>query len=89
MTPDLYVACERAVHVVTADGRVLRAGRASMFILERTGWGLLARLLTLPPSIWIVELCYRFVAGHRPFFARFMFTHEYDARNDRPGVNLC
>lgn len=89
MTPQLYAACERAVHVVTADGKVLRAGRASLFILERTGWSLLALPLSVPPFLWLVELCYRIVADHRPFFARIMFTREYDTGNDRPGINLC
>ena len=76
MTPDLYAACERAVHVVTADGKVLRAGRACLFILERIGWGWQARVLRLPPFIWAIELGYRIVAANRPFFARFLFTKE-------------
>ena len=76
MTPDLYAACERAVHVVTADGKVLRAGRACLFILERIGWGWRARVLRLPPFIWAIEVGYRVVASNRPFFARFLFTKE-------------
>ena len=76
MTPDLYAACERAVHVVTADGKVLRAGRACLFILERIGWSWRARVLRLPPFIWCIELGYRIVAANRPFFARFLFTKE-------------
>lgn len=73
MTPALYAACERAVHVVTADGRVLRAGRASLFVLEQIGYRRTARVLGLPPCIWGVEWGYRLVAGHRGFFARFLF----------------
>ena len=76
MTPDLYAACERAVHVVAADGTVLRAGRACLFILERIGWGGWARVLRLPPFLWVIELGYRIVAANRPFFARFLFTKE-------------
>ena len=76
MNPVLSSACARAVHVVKPDGTILRAGRASLFILERIGWGWFARLLRLPPFIWLVELVYWFVARNRPFFARFMFTHE-------------
>lgn len=76
MTPELYAACEKAVHVLTADGRILRAGRASLFVLERIGWKGLARVLQFPPFIWGVELGYRIVAGHRDFFAKFLFTHE-------------
>jgi predicted DCC family thiol-disulfide oxidoreductase YuxK len=73
MTPELERACARAVHVVTADGRVLRAGRASLFVLENIGWGGTARMLALPPFIWIVELGYRIVAANRPLLSRFLF----------------
>jgi predicted DCC family thiol-disulfide oxidoreductase YuxK len=89
MTPDLHVACERAVHVVTVDGKVLRAGRACLFILQRVGWGWIARLLALPPFVWLVEIAYRIVADHRPFFAKFLFTHEHDSTPDRSAGASC
>jgi hypothetical protein len=73
MTPSLYAACARAVHVVTIDGTVLKAGRASMFVLDQCGYSWQARLLLLPPFIWAVELGYRIVERNRPFFARFLF----------------
>jgi hypothetical protein len=76
MTPALYAACERAIQVVKADGTVLRAGRAALFVLEELGWGWWARLLALPPFVWLVELGYAFVAGHRAFFSRFRFRGE-------------
>ncbi len=76
MTPTLRVACEKAVHVLTTDGRVLRAGRASLFVLEQIGYRAIARLLRLPPLIWAVELGYKIVAANRPFFSRFLFTKE-------------
>jgi predicted DCC family thiol-disulfide oxidoreductase YuxK len=76
MTPDLFAACEKAIHVVTTDGHILRAGRAALFILERIGWGWAARLLRLPPFLWFVEIGYRIVAANRPFFARFLFRGE-------------
>lgn len=76
MTPELYAACEHAVHVVKADGTVLRAGRAVLFVLEKIGWGWFARLLALPPFIWGIELAYVIVAKNRPFFANFLFTRE-------------
>jgi predicted DCC family thiol-disulfide oxidoreductase YuxK len=76
MTPALRAACEKAAHIVTADGTVLRAGRASLFIMEELGWGWIARLLALPPFIWGVELAYRLVADHRIFFSRFLFRRE-------------
>ena len=37
MTPPLYEACQQAAHVITAEGRVIKAGRAAMFILEEIG----------------------------------------------------
>lgn len=76
MTPMLAAACEKAVHVIQADGTTLRAGRATLFILENLGWRWFARLLMLPPMVWFVELGYRVVADNRPFFARFLFTKE-------------
>ena len=74
MTPDLYRACEFAVHTVDADGRVLRAGKACLRLLELLGHGTLARILGLPPFIWVLELGYKIVARNRPFFAHFIFT---------------
>ena len=74
MTDDLRAACKKAVHVLTEQGEVLRAGRAVMFILERVGWGGFARFLTYPPMVWFVELGYWIVASNRIFFSKFMFT---------------
>jgi predicted DCC family thiol-disulfide oxidoreductase YuxK len=73
MTPELARACERALHVVLADGKVLRAGRAVLFVKEQLGWGWFARLLRRAPFIWFIEIGYRLVADHRPFFSRFVF----------------
>ena len=72
MTPELRAACRDAVHVLTRDGAVLRAGRASLFILEGLGYRS-ARLGMAPPFAWAVELGYRIVARNRRFFSRFMF----------------
>jgi predicted DCC family thiol-disulfide oxidoreductase YuxK len=82
MTPELHAACERAVHVVAPDGAVTRAGRAALLILELIGYRPLARFLSLPPMIWVVEIGYKIVAANRPFFARFLFTKEYEATGD-------
>lgn len=76
MTPELYAACEKAVHVLTADGRVLRAGRASLYVLGGIGFGWLAKPLSLPPLVWLVELGYWIISRNRPFFARLLFTKE-------------
>lgn len=73
MTPRLRQACARAMHVLTADGELLRAGRASLFILAQLGWRRSARLLALPPVVWLVEAGYWLVARNRGFFGRFLF----------------
>ena len=76
MTDDLRLACRRAVHVVTADGHVLRAGRAAMFILRELGHPVLGTLGATPPFLWAVELGYWIIARNRRFFSRFMFRRE-------------
>lgn len=77
MTPALFEACKRAVHVVTANGEIIKAGRASMFVLEQIGYPRwLVRPLTWPPLVWFTELGYRIVAENRPFFGKFLFTKE-------------
>jgi predicted DCC family thiol-disulfide oxidoreductase YuxK len=73
MTEALATACARAVHVVTAGGKVLRAGRAVLYVLGRLGHPVLARLLALPPLVWGVELCYWLVARNRHLFSRVLF----------------
>lgn len=64
------------MHVRLADGRVLRAGRACLYILHALGYRRLATLLALPPCSWFVEVGYSLVARHRPCFARWLFTRE-------------
>jgi len=73
MTPALRAACARAVHVLTADGQVLRAGRACLWVLERTGHPLVARVLAVPPLVWLVELGYWLVARNRQLASRVLF----------------
>ena len=77
MTDELYEACGQAIHVITTGGRILKAGRASMFVLEEVGYPRwLVRPLTWPPFVWFTELGYRLVADNRNFFSKFMFTRE-------------
>ena len=79
MTLAFYAACQQAVHVITAEGRVIKAGRAAMFVLEELGYPRwLVRPLTWPPLVWLTELGYWLVANNRPFFSRFLFTREAD-----------
>jgi hypothetical protein len=61
------------VLVLTRDGLELRAGRASLFVLEEIGWHpALARLLQRRPWIWLVELGYRLVARNRVLASRLL-----------------
>lgn len=77
MAPELYRACQKAVHVITADGTILKAGRASMFVLLELGYPRwLIYPFMIPPLMWPVELGYRIVARYRSFFARFLFRGE-------------
>ena len=76
MTPALSAACVRAIHVVTADGRVLRAGRAILFILDQIGYHRFARLFSHRLLLWAAELGYWIVARNRPLFGRFLFRRE-------------
>ncbi|GIW05977.1 MAG: hypothetical protein KatS3mg060_0782 [Dehalococcoidia bacterium] len=76
MTEELRAACAQAMHVVTADGQTLRAGRAALYVLAAIGHPRLAGLLGLPPLLPFVELAYRIVANNRPFFSRLFFTKE-------------
>lgn len=76
MTPALAGRCRRAIHVITTEGQTLRAGRASLFLLERCGYRWFARIMRIPPLVWSVELGYYVVARNRRFFARFLFRRE-------------
>lgn len=58
------------MHVLTCDGRTLRAGRAGLFILGELGWRRTARIAALPPFVWLVELGYRLVAENRGLWSR-------------------
>lgn len=69
---------ERALHVSTADGKLIRGGRAFLFIAKRLGWGFAADALSVPPFIWLVEMFYRIVASNRSFFANFLFRGYED-----------
>lgn len=76
MTPALRAACRDSVHVLTIDGRTVRAGRAGLLVLEELGFAWLTRWLVHPPQVWIVEVAYRIVAGNRRLFGRFLFRRE-------------
>lgn len=69
-------ALQRGVHVMTADGRVLRGGRAVLFIGEQLGYGWLTRPLSLPPLVWGVEGVYWIIARLRGKLSRWLRLSE-------------
>jgi predicted DCC family thiol-disulfide oxidoreductase YuxK len=72
MTPLLMVQAQRAVQLVTSDGRQLSGGKAVLFALRETGWHpTLVRLLERRPFVWAVDLGYKIVAANRPRFDSF------------------
>ena len=76
MTEALAERCARAVHVITPEGRILAAGRASLLILDTIGWHTLATVFSRRPLIWLVEIVYWIVARNRSFFGRFLFRRH-------------
>ncbi len=73
MDEDLAAACSRAVHLRHPDGRLERAGRACLTVLELAGYRWAARWLRLPPLVWGVELGYWLVARNRNLFSKWLF----------------
>jgi len=73
MDEQLQAACGRAVHLRHPDGRMERAGRACLTVLELVGYGRLARFLRRWPLVWGVEAGYWLVARNRMVFSRFLF----------------
>jgi hypothetical protein len=76
MTDALAARCARAVHVITPEGDVLSAGRASLYVLDRIGWHAFARVWSRRPLVWLVELGYRVVARHRGLISRALFLRS-------------
>ena len=86
--PAVREASAKAVHVVTRDGRVLAAGRASLFVLHELGWPRTAHVLTAPPLVWAVELGYHVVSKHRGRISRWLpSATACSADSDRRHVN--
>jgi len=76
ISPELRAACQNAVHVVTAGGQVLKAGRACLYCGRFTRWNRVARLLEVPPLIWGVEIGYWLIANNRSRVSGWLFADE-------------
>lgn len=73
MDAALAAACRRAVHLRHPDGRMERAGRACLTVLELAGYPRSARCLRRRPLVWGVELGYWLVARNREWFSALLF----------------
>lgn len=80
MTAELKRLCERAVHVITEDGDIIRGGRATVYVLSsipHLGW---LRVLSIPPLLWLAELAYWLAARNRSLLGRLLSLRD---DNDR------
>ncbi len=84
MTPELAEACRHAVQFVFIDGRIKSGADALLEVLARTSWGWFARLLGIPPFVWVLRLGYPLVANNRQFFSRVIFRAESACSIRRP-----
>ncbi len=76
MTDSLARRCERSAYVITSDGKILSAGRASLYVLGKVGFPRLAWVGGLPPFVWGIELGYWLVARNRQFFSKWLFPEK-------------
>lgn len=73
MTPELMERGQSEMLVITTDGEVMGGARGVLYIAEKTGAKLLARILGSPVFFWAVDLGYRFIARHRSWISRVFF----------------
>ena len=73
MDEGLAAACSRAVHLRHPDGRLERAGRACLTVLELVGYRRAVPWLRRWPLVWGVELGYCLVARNRMLFSKLLF----------------
>ncbi len=64
-------ACEKELHLVTAQGKVLSGADAVLEIWKKAGhWSsFFAKLFLLAPFIWLARPIYSFIARNRRFFS--------------------
>ena len=63
------------MHAIDEQGNVYRGGDAYVF-LQRVFNRPFSGLMGMQPIKALVDLAYRVVSSHRPFFARFLYTKE-------------
>jgi len=84
MTPEFAAACEKDLHVLCTDGTVLRGGPSMIFIFGKLGWSRSARISSLPPFVWIVNVAYWVVSRNRRVFSRILFTKTHPTDSPQP-----
>lgn len=75
MTPELKKGCETAVYVVEPDGISHRGFDGVMHVLSETGWGWFAKMLLLPPFVWIGRAGYFIIARNRRTISKIFFKN--------------
>ena len=75
MTDALRVAAHDAMHVLTADDRILVGDEAVIHVFEGVGYPIVAAL-RVPPFRWITPWLYDRVANNRRKLAPWFFTRE-------------
>ena len=73
--------------MITRDDVVYEGAEALLFVGGRIGFGWITWLGWFPPLTWLLQRAYRFMATHRPLFARYLFRSETGgpfARKDGP-----
>ena len=81
--------CGREVVLLLPDGREYGGARAVFECLANGGGFFLAtgaKVMRLPPLIWVAEIAYRIIARHRRFLSRLMLretpTCSISAKNE-------
>ncbi|MBL8060400.1 MAG: DUF393 domain-containing protein [Chthonomonas sp.] len=70
--PELKDRSKREIIVRLASGRELGGANAVLFILSQSGWGWFARMLMLPPFIWVLGAGYWIIARNRQRISRLL-----------------
>ena len=75
MTPELAAACEKALYVLTTDGRTLRGVEALLLVYETLGWRG-TWLGRIPPLSWFLAVVYAIVARNRRWSSKVLYTGD-------------
>lgn len=83
MNPAMYERCKSEMAVVTDSGRELFGARAVLYVVERQGFGWVAKVLAAPPLIWIMSLGYALIARNRGMISKRFFSGTACGLNNR------